>query len=356
MPKIYSVGLGIPDFNIPQSDAMLFAKKLFSNAFRDIERLLSVFQNAEIESRYFVKDIHWYGEEHSFAEKNSIFIEMAEALGIKAIENCLHNKGIELDEIDAIFTICTTGLSTPSLDARIMNKLPFRLDAKRIPIWGLGCVGGAAGLSRAYEYCLAFPRAKILILAIELCSLTFQKNDFNKSNLIGTSLFADGAACTLMIGEEAETPLHSVAALPSIIGTQSMLLKDSLDVMGWDIKNDGLHVIFSKDIPMIVRKWLQPNVQAFLDKYHLDIKDIKQFIAHPGGKKVIDAYVEALGVSEERTKESRDILKHYGNMSSVTIFYILKRILEKDIQPGEYGLAMALGPGFSSEQLLLRWD
>lgn len=356
MPKIYSVGLGIPEFKISQTDAMLFAKKIFSHGFRDIERLLTVFQNAEIQTRYFVKNIDWYGEEHSFAEKNSIFIEMAENLGIKAIEKCLYNKGINFEEIDAIFTICTTGLSTPSLEARIMNKLPFRLDVKRIPIWGLGCVGGAAGLSRAYEYCLAFPKAKILILAVELCSLTFQKNDLSKSNLIGTSLFADGAACTMLIGDEVEVPNQTTASLPSIIGTKSMLLEDSLDVMGWDIKNDGLHVIFSKDIPMIVKKWLQPNVQAFLEGYHLKIEDIKQLIAHPGGKKVIDAYEHTLGISKELTIDSRYILKRYGNMSSVTIFYILKRILGKDIQPGEWGLAMALGPGFSMEQLLLRWD
>ncbi|MGV3465865.1 MAG: type III polyketide synthase [Heyndrickxia sp.] len=356
MPKIFSVGLGIPDYSIPQKDAMLFAKKLFSNGFRDIERLLTVFQNAEIESRYFVKNIDWYGEEHSFAEKNTLFIEMAERLGIDAIENCLHDKGIDVGEIEAIFTICTTGLATPSLEARIMNKLPFRLDVKRIPIWGLGCVGGAAGLSRAYEYCLAFPKAKVLLLSIELCSLTFQKADLTKSNLIGTSLFADGAACTLLVGDEVELTLKTVSSLPSIIGTQSMLLKDSLDVMGWDIKNDGLHVIFSKDIPMIVRNWLQPNVQAFLARYGLKIEDIKHFIAHPGGKKVIDAYVQALGIEEELTNDSRFVLNQYGNMSSVTIFYVLKRILEKDIQYEDWGLAMALGPGFSSEQLLLRWD
>jgi len=356
MPKIFSVGLGIPENIIPQKDAMLFAKKLFSSGFRDIERLLPVFQNAEIESRYFVKNIDWYGEEHSFAEKNSLFIEMAEKLGIAAIENCLHNKGIDYQEIEAIFTICTTGLATPSLEARIMNKLPFRWDVKRIPIWGLGCVGGAAGLSRAFEYCLAFPKAKILLLSIELCSLTFQKNDLTKSNLIGSSLFADGAACTLLVGDEADVQLPTVSSLPSIIGTQSILFKDSLDVMGWDIKNDGLHVIFSKDIPMIVRKWLQPKVQEFLAGYQLKVENIQHLIAHPGGKKVIDAYVQALGLEEELTNDTRFVLKKYGNMSSVTIFYVLKRILEREIQSQEWGLAMALGPGFSSEQLLLRWD
>jgi alkylresorcinol/alkylpyrone synthase len=359
MPIVYSIGLGIPEHKISQSETMRFAKQLFTNTFRDIDRLLTVFQHAEIESRYFVRDIDWFTEDHSFAEKNDIFIEEAIDLGMKAIDHCLNGDNslqetIPLKEIDAIFTICTTGLSTPSIEARIMNKLPFRLDVKRIPIWGLGCAGGAAGLSRAYEYCRAFPDAKVLVLSIELCSLTFQKNDHSKSNLIGTSLFADGAACTLIIGDSVELT-HNNKALPKIEGTQSILMRDSLDVMGWDVKNDGLHVIFSKDIPNIVRDWLQPNVTSFLGGFDLNLNNITQFVAHPGGKKVIDAYEEALQISDHITKDARMILKQYGNMSSVTIFYVLKRVLEKDIQPGEWGLAIALGPGFCSEQLLLRW-
>ncbi|MBS4173221.1 3-oxoacyl-[acyl-carrier-protein] synthase III C-terminal domain-containing protein [Bacillus sp. FJAT-49736] len=356
MPKIFSIGLGIPDNKIYQTEIMNFAKQLFSDAFRDIERLLPVFQNAEIESRYFTKQLEWYGEDHSFAEKNEIFIENAERLCIKAIEHCLNQKGVEYSEIDAIYTICTSGLSTPSLEARIINRLPFRLNVKRIPIWGLGCVGGASGLSRAYEYCLAFPKAKVLVLSVELCSLTFQKNDHSKSNLIGTSLFGDGAACALLIGDEVSANLDGIQSHPTIVDTQSVIMRDSLDVMGWDVKNDGLHVIFSKDIPMIVRKWLQPNVLSFLRDHRMNMDDIQHFAAHPGGKKVMDAYVQALGLSEEKLTDSRNILKNFGNMSSVTILFVLKRMLEKEINSGEWGIALALGPGFSMEQLLLRWD
>lgn len=360
MPKICSVGLGIPKYKITQADAMEFAQQLFSNSFSDIKRLLKVFENGEIQSRYFVKGLDWFKEDHSFAEKNEAFIEEAIELGIQAIENCLYGQStpmpIKVCEVDAIITICTTGLATPSLEARIMNRLPFREDVKRIPIWGLGCAGGAAGLSRAYEYCLAYPKAKVIILAIELCSLTFQKNDHSKSNLIGTSLFADGAACTLVIGNECELIKNQEHPLPTIYETRSSLMSDSLEVMGWDIQNDGLHVIFSKDIPSIVENWLRPKVESFLHIYQLDITDISQFIAHPGGKKVLSAYENALNISISKTEDAREVLKQFGNMSSPTIFYVLKRILEKDNKPGDWGLSIALGPGFSAEQILMRWE
>lgn len=360
MPKICSVGLGIPKYKITQEKAMEFANHLFSNTFKDIKRLLKVFENGEIKSRYIAKNLKWYGQDHSFAEKNNAFIDESIELGVKAITNCLlgDSSSIQMDysEVDAFITICTTGLSTPSIEAKIMNRLPFRTDIKRIPIWGLGCAGGASGLSRAYEYCLAYPKAKVIILAIELCSLTFQKDDHSKSNLIGTSLFADGAACVLVVGDEYKQINEQKSPLPSIYATSSCLMKDSLDVMGWEVKSDGLHVIFSKDIPTIVEKWLKPNIENFLQNYQLKISDISQLIAHPGGKKVLTAYENALNLSPLITEDARKILSQFGNMSSPTIFFVLKRMLEKDIQEGEWGLALALGPGFSSEQLLMRWE
>ncbi|KYD09211.1 type III polyketide synthase [Heyndrickxia sporothermodurans] len=354
MPKICSVGLGIPPYEISQIDTMNFVHQLFSKNVKDINRLIKVFENGDIRTRYFVKDMDWFKEDHTFAEKNKAFIEEAINLGIKAIENCLPAE--EYGTIDAIFTVCTSGLATPSIEARIMNRMPFREDVKRIPIWGLGCAGGAAGLSRAYEYCLAFPQAKVIVLSIEICSLTFQKNDFSKSNLIGTSLFADGAACTLVVGDKCKELENVSKPIPTIYGTESRLMHDSLGVMGWDFKDDGMHVIFSKDIPTIVENWLQPNVESFLKKHQLKLTDISQFIAHPGGKKVVKAYEKALQLSPSKTADTREVLKQFGNMSSPTIFYVLKRIMDNDIKRKEWGLAIALGPGFSSEQLLMRWE
>ncbi|MFL6559840.1 MAG: type III polyketide synthase, partial [Bacillus sp. (in: firmicutes)] len=250
----------------------------------------------------------------------------------------------------------TTGIATPSIDARIMNLLQFNSHTKRVPIWGLGCAGGAAGLSRAYEYCLAYPKAKVLVLSVELCSLTFQRNDLSKSNLIGTTLFADGAACALVCGDALNlSDFRKKHSSPSILATQSTLMPNSLDVMGWDIKNSGLYVVFSRDIPHIIEEWLKPNVSGFLAEQQIDLRQIDYFIAHPGGKKVIDAYVKSLAIPPSMTEVSLEVLKQFGNMSSATIFYVLNRYMEMDIPQGALGLGTALGPGFSSELLLFRW-
>lgn len=361
MPTITSIAEAVPPFEIKQEQASDFARELFTDSFKDIERLLKAFQNGQIEKRHFVNNIEWFHENHTFEEKNNAYIESAISLGKEAIEKCLHShvfltKTIPYEEIDAIFFISTTGIATPSIEARIMNTLPFRSHTKRIPIWGLGCAGGAAGLSRAFEYCLAFPKAKVLVLSVELCSLTFQHNDLSKSNLIGTTLFADGIACALVCGDEAGIEsFQKQAASPSIISTQSTLMPNSLDVMGWDIKNSGLYVVFSRDIPRIIEDWLKPNVSSFLEENELTLEQIDHFIAHPGGKKVIDAYINSLGIPAAMTDISLEVLRQYGNMSSATILYVLKRYMERRIPEGSIGLCTALGPGFSSELLLLRW-
>ncbi|MDP4170878.1 MAG: 3-oxoacyl-[acyl-carrier-protein] synthase III C-terminal domain-containing protein [Bacillota bacterium] len=362
MPTIISIAEAIPKHKVEQHQAMQFAREIFSESFKDIERLLKAFQNGQIQKRHFVKDLEWFNKDWTFEEKNHEYIDAAISLGKEAIVNCLHNetflkRDISCEEIDAIFFISTTGLATPSIEARIMNQLPFSQNTKRIPIWGLGCAGGASGLARAYEYCLAYPYAKVLVLSVELCSLTFQRNDRSKSNLIGTSLFADGAACVLVCGEHAERgTIQKQAASPSVVAVQSTLMPDSLDVMGWEVKNNGLYVVFSRDIPSIVENWLKPNVSAFLDENKLEISELDHFIAHPGGKKVLDAYVNALGISPSMNQISLDVLKEYGNMSSATILYVLKRFMELGRPHGEYGLGAALGPGFSSELLLMRWE
>ncbi|WP_102263349.1 type III polyketide synthase [Mesobacillus jeotgali] len=361
MPRVISIAEALPPFTIEQEKVMDFAEKLFKESFKDINRLLTVFQNGQIEKRHFAKDLDWFESDHTFEEKNDAYIEAAVELGAKAISNCLKNgdflkNEVHLEEIDAIFTISSTGVSTPSIDARIMNILPSSQYTKRIPIWGLGCAGGASGLSRAYEYCLAYPKAKVLVLSVELCSLTFQRNDRSKSNLIGTSLFADGVACALVCGDDSgyENIMKKESA-PNIIGTQSTTMPDSEDVMGWEVKNEGLYVVFSKDIPTIIENWLQPNVLRFLNTNGLDVSDLNHFIAHPGGKKVLDAYVSAMKFPEKMTETSLNVLKDYGNMSSATILYVLRRFMET-AKEGDLGLGAALGPGFSSELLLMRWE
>lgn len=362
MPTILSVAEAIPAFVMNQELVTEFAKELFSDSFRDIDRLLSVFQNGQIQQRYFTKDIDWFKEDHSFSEKNNSYIEAATSLGITAIENCLNDlyflkSTVSVKEIDAIFLISSSGIATPSIDAHIMNVLPFSSSTKRIPIWGLGCAGGAAGLARAYDYCLAYPEAKVLVVTIELCSLTFQKNDRSKSNLIGTSLFADGVACALICGDQACDQYYQTDIYyPKIVATKSTLFPNTLNVMGWDIKDNGLNVVFSKDIPSLVSKWIYSNVTEFLNEWNTEIAGINRFIAHPGGRKVMEAYVDALLVDPAKFEISLEVLKEYGNMSSSTILYVLRRHMKQEAQIGELGLATALGPGFCSELLLMRWE
>lgn len=361
MPTIISIAEAVPPYEMKQNQISAFSRELFSESFKDIDRLLKAFQNGQIEKRHFVKNIDWFKQDWSFEEKNNTYIESAVRLGKEAIEKCLSSsfflkRDIAMEEIDAFFFISSTGIATPSIDARIMNHLPFHPHVKRIPIWGLGCAGGASGLSRAYEYCLAYPHAKVLILSVELCSLTFQRNDLSKSNLIGTSLFADGVACALMVGEDVDiNRMRNQKTSPAIIATQSTLMPDSLEVMGWAVKNEGLFVIFSRDIPDIIEKWLKPNVSSFLEENQMELLDIEHFIAHPGGKKVLEAYVNSLGIPPSMNNLSLDVLKNFGNMSSATILYVLKRFMEQNLKDGSFGLATALGPGFSSELLLLRW-
>ncbi|MFT4414154.1 type III polyketide synthase [Fredinandcohnia humi] len=362
MPRILSIGVHNPPIKMSQTKTSEFSRELFQDKYKDFDRLVKVFSNGEIEERYFSENLDWYAKEHSFEEKNNTYISKAIEYGTQAITNCLQNEfflsqTIECTEIDAFFFISTTGIATPSIEARIMNKLNFSPHTKRIPIWGLGCAGGAAGLARAFEYCKAYPKAKVIVLAVELCSLTFQKNDISKSNLIGTSLFADGTACICIVGDRVEYQAYTnLDTLPVFIDAYSTLMKGSEDVMGWEVKNNGLYVIFSKDIPSIVRNWLKGNVEEFLQLHNINISDIKHFIAHPGGKKVLDAYEDSLGLSQEMNDISRGILTKFGNMSSVTVLYVLKSYIEKKLaNDGEYGLMTALGPGFSSELILLQW-
>lgn len=333
---LLSVSNAIPPNEMSQETTVEFAKEMFQDSFKDIDRVLAVFKNGEIQKRQFAEELSWYKKTHTFEEKNQKYVDKAVQLSVEAIHNCLGNNNmllsntIDYEEVDAIFFISSTGISTPSIDAKIMNQLPFKETTKRIPIWGLGCAGGAAGLSRAYEYCKAYPSSIVLVVSVELCSLTFQHDDQSKSNLIGSSLFADGVACVCLVGNTFDWKTRSkLALLPQIKATRSTFMKDSEDVMGWEIKNNGFYVVFSRDIPNIIHKWLRPNVISFLQENSLTLDDISHFVAHPGGKKVLDAYITGLGFTENHLRISKEVLIKHGNMSSVTVLYVLQEYLRQ---------------------------
>lgn len=351
MAKIISVGTCDAPYKLPQSEIREFVKKLYANTYKEIERMISVFDNSTIANRHISVPVEWLGENHSFKERNEKFREVAIELSINAINECLNKVNAEYSDIHNVIFVTSTGLSTPTIDAILFNKLKLDRHIKRTPLWGLGCAGGASSVSRAMEYCRANPTHNALVVCVELCSLTFQKDDLSKSNIIATSLFSDGCAAVLVCGDE--SPLkHNEGA--ELIDSLSTIYDDSLDVMGWDIVDDGFKVVFSRDIPTIVKEYVDPNIKELLGKHNLSVPDIKHYIAHPGGAKVITAYEESLNLPEGTLENSRKVLLEHGNMSSPSVLYVLKEFMNNRFAAGEYGLLSALGPGFSSELVLFK--
>ncbi|MBO8164399.1 MAG: type III polyketide synthase [Brevibacillus sp.] len=354
MPYILSVGTAEPPYEISQKDSMELAYEMFRDRFPHIERLMKIFDHTEIRSRRFCVPADWFREEHRFSEKNDQYIEAATQLGAEAVVRCVQKRGLTPHDIDCLIYVSSTGISTPSIDARILNLLDMREDTTRIPIWGLGCAAGAMGISRASDYAKAHPDARVVLLAVELCGLTFVKSDVSKSNFVATSLFADGAAAVLIAGDAYVRRQPDLANAPAVIGGVTTTWKESLDVMGWDVTDDGLRVIFSRDIPTLVKQRMRQTIEQALARHQLSLTQISRYIPHPGGAKVISAYRETLDLPADATREAEEVLAKCGNMSSATVLYVLERSLMRPWNAGEYGLLTALGPGFSSEVVILR--
>lgn len=353
MPAIVAVGTSVPEFTIDQEEARQLARKLFTPSLEQAERLLSVFDHAAIKRRYLSRPAQWFLEEHTWAEKNQVYIETACRLGKEAIERCLAKANLSPDQIDHLIFVSTTGLATPSIDAHLINQLQMNPHVKRTPIWGLGCAGGVAGLARAFEVAKAMATSRVLLLTVECCGLTFHQQDHSKRNLVATSLFADGAAAALIVGDEVSWPEPLIG--PQIANTMSTLIPDTLDIMGWNVVENGWEVVFSKRIPQLVKSHVQPALQKFLDMQGLTKENIDHYITHPGGRKVLEAYQEAFSLPASFFAHSYSILREYGNMSSATVLFVLAREMEESHRFGSYGLVSALGPGFSAEFVLLQW-
>lgn len=377
MPRIASVATAQPEFHLPQSRAREFCRALFGASHAEIERLLDVFENARIDERRISAPIEWFATPRSFEERNARYIETALALSERAARAALDAAEMTPAEIDHILFVSSTGIATPSLDARLMNRIAFAPHTRRTPIWGLGCAGGAAGLARAAELAGGAGGGTgaggggapaVLLIAVELCSLTFQAGDLSKSNLVATALFADGAAAVVIApgergnggsgsgnGERAGAAARGARA-PRIVASRSTLFPDTEDVMGWEVNDAGLRVLFSRDIPAIVRRHVRANAEEFLAEHGLTLGQVDHVVAHPGGVKVMAAYEEAFALDAGALRHAREVLRVSGNMSSPTVLFVLARLLEDAaVRSGDWGLLTALGPGFSSELLLLKW-
>ena len=353
MPTLTAVSTALPRYEITQSEIKSFAKKHFTGHIEDLDKLIELFDNTGIVKRYFTVPIDWFAEEHGFEEKNNLYIQSATDLGAEASKKIFEKANIKPSDIDYIIYINSTGLATPSIDARLINVLGLKKNIRRTPIWGLGCAGGAAGLSHAYHYLLGHPNHRVLVISVELCGLTFIPNDYTKSNLVATALFADGAGAMLVSGDEiASEGLN-------IVDTRSTFYPDSLQVMGWNVVTKGMQVVFDKRIPVLISQIAEEELTAFLSDHRLTKNDITEYLYHPGGWKVLEAYVKAYNLPEEKFRYSKDILRDFGNMSSSTVLYVLDRYLTER-KAGKSDdlknhLISALGPGFCSETLLVQW-
>jgi alkylresorcinol/alkylpyrone synthase len=318
---------------------------MFSRRDGDFERLLPIFDNVNVDYRHFCVPVEWFEQDHGFPEKNALYIEHALDLSEKAARRALDRVGAGPEEVGAIFFVSTTGISTPSIDSKLLFRLGLSEHTRRVPIWGLGCSAGAAGIARASEHARLYPEKLVLLVAVELSGLTFQRGDRSKSNLISTALFADGAAAVVLGNTTG----------PEILGSHSTTWPGTEDVMGWDLVETGLKVQLSKSVPTIVRERFRENLLQACTSLGLDFDEVKHFVLHPGGSKVLDAFEEVLELEEGGLTTSRDVLRDCGNMSSVTVLFILERFLESnEFAKGDLGVLSAMGPGFSAEHVFFR--
>jgi len=339
-------------YKVEQQKVKEGARKLFAPSYPQVERMMGVFDNTEIKTRNMCKPLDYYTTMHSFEDQNAEYIRLSLEYSVKAIEECISSAKINKDEITDLIFVSTTGLSTPSMDALIINKMRLDQNINRMAIFGLGCGGGVSGFAKANTLAIANPDAVVLLVAVELCSLTFLRNDFSKSNFIGSSLFADGVAACIITGDN---HVNKTKNAFTFLASQSKLYYDTLDVMGWEFLNTGFKVLFSSDIPTIIAKNIHNDVTSFLEKHQLKISDIKNFIFHPGGKKVLTAYEDALLAEGDFLKNTREVMNENGNMSSTTVLYVMERFFSKGFENG-YGLMVSMGPGFSSEMVLLQMN
>jgi len=337
-PTILSVATAVPRYRLTQEDVAIAAAQVFDRDRSDIERLMPVFDNAGVSERYSSVPMDWYFQRHGWRERNELYLENAVELLTNTARQALAEADRGPSDIAAVVVASTTGIATPSLDARLLNCLGLPPSIVRLPIFGLGCAGGVIGLSHAAALARTLPEGDVLFLTVELCSTTFRRTDMSKSNIIGAALFGDGAAATV-IGRPGSPGLR--------LGPSGMhTWPDSLRVMGWDVEDDGLGVLFSRDIPTLVRDEMRPAADVFLARHDLTCRDLAGYVCHPGGVKVLDALEQAFELAPGTMAEARSVLRDYGNMSAVTVLFVLQRMMQRGLA-GRH-LMSALGPGFSA--------
>jgi alkylresorcinol/alkylpyrone synthase len=346
MPKaaLISLATALPPHVLLQKDVLAAAWEVFGSRLPQFETLSSIFANTGIIKRHGVKPFEWYLEPRGWPERTKAFLEGAEALFINATEKALAGAQLSGADIDTVVTVSSTGIATPSLEARVAGRLGFRTDISRVPVFGLGCAGGVSGLSIAARFAEARPGTNVLLVAVELCSLALRLDELTKANIVATSLFGDGAAAMILrAGDGGATTIES---------SGEHLWPDTLDVMGWNVDPEGFGVVFQRTIPDFVTANLHPAVVQILANMGLTMTEVDRFICHPGGARVINALESALSLGQGTLDHERSVISDCGNMSAPTVLFVLERARNAGLPPRS--LLTALGPGFTASCVALR--
>jgi alkylresorcinol/alkylpyrone synthase len=342
--RILSLATASPPFEMPQAEVARVAREVFEDRFPLFGRMAPVFETAGIRTRQTVRPLDWYLQPQGWPERTAAYLEGATALFGDAAEAALAEAGLTGAEVDIVVTASSTGIATPSLEARAMGRLGFRPDIARVPVFGLGCAGGTTGLALAARLAAATPGAVVLFVTVELCSLAVRLDELTKANIVATALFGDGAAaCVLRAGE---------AGFAEVTGAAEHTWPDTLDIMGWNVDPQGFGVVFAQAIPAFAQRNLRPAMDAMLAGQGLDAADIDRFICHPGGAKVIEALEQALSIEQGGLDHERAVLADHGNMSAPTALFVLDRARRAGLP--DRSVLTAMGPGFTASTVTLR--
>ncbi len=349
-PFVRAVGRALPPHYATQEQLISAFRELWARKHFNLERLEDLHRAVNVSGRFLALPLDEYPPLVSFQQRNDAWMRASVDLGEKVVRQALDKAGLTPQDVDHVFFVTVTGLAVPSIEARLANRLGFREDVRRTPIFGLGCVAGAAGVARAVDYLRGWPGHTALVVAVELCSLTLQREDLSIPNIIASGLFGDGAACVVLQGGEASAPG------PRVVASRAVFYPDTERIMGWDIVDSGFKVVLSAKVPQLVRENVRANVDGFLSAHGLTRGDVRHWVAHTGGPKVLQAFEESLELPKQSLARSWASLHEVGNLSSASVLFVLGETMEaQEPRPGDWGLMMALGPGFCAELVLLRW-
>jgi len=348
-PRIASTAVAFTPHRYSQDEV---SRELTKFAEPGFERFA---QTSGVDHRSLALPLSRYPKLTGFTEANSAYIEVATDLGAQAVMSALAGAGIAPDEVDSIVVVSSTGVAVPTIDARLLSRIGLRPNVKRVPLFGLGCVAGAAGMARVHDYLRGFPQHVAVLLSVELCSLTLQRDDFSIPALIGVCLFGDGAAAVVATGADRDPFSRGAHRGPRVLATHSRLLPATVDVMGWNVSSNGFQLVMSRDVPKMADDYLADEVDRFLADHGLTTADISTWICHPGGPKVLDAIQNAIGLPPQALGHSRNSMRENGNISSASVLDVLRRTIAEPPPHQSLGVMLAMGPGFSFELLLLSW-